>query len=469
MRKLTGFLLAATLGCAMLAGCGSSDSQESSSEEVTTTAEESTEETATETEETTQEDTEVKTNTDAAAEKVILVVSFGTSYNDSRDITIGAIENAIADEFPDYEVRRAFTSQIIIDKLKERDNLDIDNVTEALDRLVEDGVKELVVQPTHLMHGYEYDDLIAELENYKDKFDSVAVGEPLLNSEDDLNAVVTAITNATAEYSNDETAIVFMGHGTEHEANAVYSELQEAITAAGYDNYFIGTVEATPSLDDMLNAVKEGGYKKVVLEPLMVVAGDHANNDMAGDEEDSWKSQFEAQGVEVECVIRGLGEFEDIQAIYVEHVQEAIDSLEGGEAASAESEADIEASDSTPILASQIKDGTYEIEVSSSSSMFRVVKAELQVANGEMEAVLTLSGTGYEKLYMGTGEEAAADSDDACIYYVEDADGAYTYTVPVEALDQDTDVAAWSIKKQEWYDRVLVFQSNLIPEDAIQE
>ena len=265
---------------------------------------------------------------EAANDKAILVVSFGTSFNESRNITIGGIESAIEENFPDYEVRRAFTSQIIIDVLKERDGIEIDNVEEALDSLVADGYKTLIVQPTHLMHGFEYDDLVTELDNYKDKFNSVALGEPLLNSDEDFAEVIDCITSRTASYINHETAIAFMGHGTHHEANTVYADLQKKITAAGYSNYIIGTVEATPSLDDVMAAVKAGGFTRVVLEPLMVVAGDHANNDMAGDEDDSWKSAFTAEGIEVVSILEGLGQFNEIQDIYVKHVKAAIDSIE---------------------------------------------------------------------------------------------------------------------------------------------
>lgn len=262
-----------------------------------------------------------------AKDQAILVVSFGTSYNDSRDITIGAIESAIEEAFPDYDVRRAFTSQIIIDKLEERDGLDIDNVGEALDRAVEDGVKTLVIQPTHLMDGFEYNDVVDEVAEYADQFDKVVIGEPLLTSDEDFKNVAKAITEATAEYDDGESAICFMGHGTEAESNEVYAKLQDVLTEEGYANYFIGTVEAAPTLEDVMNMVKEGDYKKVVLEPLMVVAGDHANNDMAGDEEGSWKAEFEAAGYEVESLIKGLGEMEAIQQIYVDHTQDAVDSL----------------------------------------------------------------------------------------------------------------------------------------------
>ncbi len=263
----------------------------------------------------------------ASGDKAILVVSFGTSYNDSREKTIGAIEDAIAEEFPDYEVRRAFTSQIIIDKLKERDQLEIDNVQEALDRAVSDGIKTLIVQPTHLMGGYEYTDLKDELAEYESKFEKVVLAEPLLTSDEDFDAVADAIVEATASYDDGETAVCFMGHGTEADSNGVYAKLQEVLTAGGHDAYYIGTVEASPTLEDVMAAMKDRGYAKVVLEPLMVVAGDHANNDMAGEEEDSWKSQLEAAGYGVECVLKGLGELETIQDIYVAHTQAAIESL----------------------------------------------------------------------------------------------------------------------------------------------
>ena len=177
------------------------------------------------------------------------------------------------------------------------------------------------------MNGLEYDELSAKVAEYSDAFDKVVIGVPLLTTDEDFSRVEKAITDWTKEYDDGETAICFMGHGTEAESNGVYAKMQELLTADGYANYFVGTVEATPSLDDVLAKVKEGNYKKVILEPLMVVAGDHANNDMAGDEEDSWKSAFEAEGYEVECVLRGLGENEDIRSIYVDHAQAAIDSI----------------------------------------------------------------------------------------------------------------------------------------------
>ena len=253
------------------------------------------------------------------------MVSFGTSFNDNRRNTIGAIEDALEKAFPDWSVRRAFTSQIIIDHVKSRDGEEIDNVKQALDRAVANGVKKLVVQPTHLMNGLEYTDLTEEVSQYADAFDKISIGEPLLSTDEDFKSVEEAITGATASYDDGQTAIVFMGHGTEADSNAIYSKMQENLKADKYDNYYIGTVEATPSVTDVLEQVKAGDYKRVVLRPLMVVAGDHANNDMAGDEDDSWKSIFEAAGYNVECVLEGLGSVDAIHDIYVAHAQKAVD------------------------------------------------------------------------------------------------------------------------------------------------
>ena len=264
-------------------------------------------------------------NQDDIGENELLVVSFGTSFNDNRRNTIGAIEDALEKAFPDWSVRRAFTSQIIIDHVKSRDGEEIDNVKQALDRAVANGVKRLVVQPTHLMNGLEYTDLTEEVSQYADAFDKISIGEPLLSTDEDFKSVEEAITGATASYDDGQTAIVFMGHGTEADSNSIYSKMQENLKADKYDNYYIGTVEATPSVTDVLEQVKAGDYKRVVLRPLMVVAGDHANNDMAGDEDDSWKSIFEAAGYNVECVLEGLGSVDAIHEIYVAHAQKAVD------------------------------------------------------------------------------------------------------------------------------------------------
>ncbi len=267
-------------------------------------------------------------NQDEIGEKELLVVSFGTSYNDNRRLTIGAIENALEEAFPDFSVRRAFTSQVIIDHVFQRDGEGIDNVTQALDRAVENGVKTLVVQPTHLMSGYEYNDLTDELAEYADAFESIAMGVPLLDTDDDFLTVADALAEATAAFNDGETAICLMGHGTEAESNEVYAKMQTVMDKAGHENIFIGTVESTPSVEDVLAMVQAGNYKKVVLRPMMIVAGDHANNDMAGDEPDSWKSIFEAAGYEVTCVVEGLGSLGEIQSLIVQHAQAAIDSLQ---------------------------------------------------------------------------------------------------------------------------------------------
>lgn len=321
-KRMTALLTGALLALCMT-GCGKANESAADAAAQAPSAEVETEEVQA------AENMEEGMEENGSAEKdVILVVSFGTSYNDSRDITIGAVEEAIGSAFPEYEIRRAFTSQTIIDILAEREGLEIDNVQQALDRAVSDGVENLVVQPTHLMDGFEYMDLIDELDHYKDQFKQVAVAEPLLMDDADFDAVIKAITEKTASYDDGETAVCFMGHGTEADSNAVYAKLQEKLREAGYENYYIGTVEAHPSLEDVMAALEEkGSYQKVVLEPLMVVAGDHANNDMAGEEEDSWKMALTDAGYEVNCIVEGLGQIPAIQDIYVAHTQAAVDSL----------------------------------------------------------------------------------------------------------------------------------------------
>lgn len=258
-----------------------------------------------------------------AAKPVILVVSFGTSYNDSREATIGTVEQKIAAAFPEYEVRRAFTSQIIIDKLASRDGLAIDNVDQAMQRLAADGVKTLVVQPTHVMNGFEYEEMMAAIAPYAAQFDSIAYGKPLLTSVEDYFQLVEEIG---AELPQAQSGEIFalMGHGTEHYANATYAALDYAFKDAGRDDVFVGTVEGYPDLDAVLRRAKESGAAKVTLLPLMIVAGDHAANDMAGDEEGSWKLAFKGEGYEVDCLLKGLGEYAGVQDHFVRHVQAAI-------------------------------------------------------------------------------------------------------------------------------------------------
>ena len=262
----------------------------------------------------------------ASAEEVkpvILVVSFGTSYTDNLDLSIGAVESDIVAAFPDYEVRRAFTAQTVIDILDEGD-LEIDNVTEAMERLVADGVKKVVIQPTHVMNGAEYDDVMAEIAPYADQFEVMAVGAPLLTSHEDYEAVIEALLADNENAGSADTALVYMGHGTHHFANATYSQLEAMMHAEGYENAFVGTVEGFPTLEVVQAQVTAYGAKKIVLMPLMVVAGDHANNDMAGDEEDAWKVVLTNAGFEVECVLEGLGQNAAIRAIYIDHIKAAI-------------------------------------------------------------------------------------------------------------------------------------------------
>ena len=290
-------------------------------------------------------------NEDNIGENELLVVSFGTSFNDSRAADIKGIEDALQAAYPDWSVRRAFTAQIIINHVQARDGEKIDNMQQAMDRAVANGVKNLVVQPTHLMHGAEYDEMMEMIDSYRDKFETVAVAEPLLGEvgsdasvinqdKEDVAKAVTAAAVKEAGYDSlsaaaeDKVAFVFMGHGTSHTAKVSYSQMQTTMQTLGYDNVFIGTVEGEPedtACENVIEAVKAAGYTKVVLRPLMVVAGDHANNDMAGSDEDSWLSQFTASGAfdSIDCQIAGLGEIEDIQSLYIAHTKAAIDSLKG--------------------------------------------------------------------------------------------------------------------------------------------
>ena len=289
-------------------------------------------------------------NADEIGENELLVVSFGTSFNDSRVADIGGIEKALQAAYPDWSVRRAFTAQIIINHIAARDGEQIDNVAQALDRAVANGVKKLVVQPTHLMHGAEYDELCDTLAEYADKFEAVVVAEPLLGEvgsdatviNPDKAAVAAAVTAeavATAGYESldaaaeEGVAFVFMGHGTSHTANVTYDQMQTQMEELGYKNVFIGTVEGEPEDTEcsvVIGKVKDAGFTKVVLRPLMVVAGDHANNDMADlDDEESWISQFDAAGAfeDIGCQIEGLGRIADIEALYVAHTAEAIAAI----------------------------------------------------------------------------------------------------------------------------------------------
>ncbi len=419
-------------------------------------------------------------NQDDIGENEILVVSFGTSFNGSRDDDIKGIEDAIQAANPDWSVRRAFTAQIIINHIQARDGEFIDNIDQALERAVANGVKNLVVQPTHLMHGAEYDELMESVEAYRDQFESVKVAEPLLGEvgadatviNADKEAVAKAITDAAvadAGYDSldaaveDGVAFVFMGHGTSHTAKVSYSQMQSQMGELGYDNVFIGTVEGEPeetACEAVIEAVAEAGYKKVILRPLMVVAGDHANNDMAGEDEDSWLSMFEASGKfdSVDTQISGLGSIEAIQQIYVEHTAAVLES----DNTTAKDQA-----------AAELPDGTYMADFKTDSSMFRVSEAcdgkgTLTVKNGEMTIHVSLLSKKILNLYPGSAVDAAKVGAELLMPTVDTvtySDGlteeVYGFDVPVPALNTEFDLALIGTKEK-WYDHK-VSVSNPIP------
>lgn len=415
-------------------------------------------------------------NADEIGENELLVVSFGTSFNDSRAEDIGGIEKALQKAYPDWSVRRAFTAQIIINHVQARDGEKIDNMDQALQRAVDNGVKNLIVQPTHLMHGAEYDELSEAVASYSDKFESVSIAEPLLgevgSADDSVNsdkeAVAKAVTSEavkTAGYESldaakeDGTAFVFMGHGTSHTAKISYSQMQNQMNALGYDNVFIGTVEGEPedtACEAVIEKIQEAGYKKVVLRPLMVVAGDHANNDMAGDDDDSWKSQFEASGVfdSIETQIAGLGQIPVIQDLYVSHTHAAMEEL-GTSATSS--------SDTTDAV---LEDGTYEAEFKTDSGMFHVNEANdgkgvLTVKDGQMSIHISLTSKNIVNLFVGKAADAKKDgaellqpTTDTVTYDDGTTEEVNGFDVPVKALDKDFDLALIGTKGK-WYDHTV--------------
>ena len=415
-------------------------------------------------------------NGDDIGDNELLVVSFGTSFNGSRVADIGGIEKALQTAYPDWSVRRAFTAQIIINHVQARDDEKIDNMDQALQRAVDNGVKNLIVQPTHLMHGAEYDELTEAVESYKDKFESVTIAEPLLGEvgdsddavNDDKKAVAEAITAEavkTAGYDSlevaeaDGTAFVFMGHGTSHTAKISYSQMQSQMNDLGYKNVFIGTVEGEPedtACEAVIEKIKEAGYKKVVLRPLMVVAGDHANNDMAGEDDDSWKSQFEASGAfdQIDTQIAGLGEIPAIQDLYVAHTQAAMDGNGASTAASEETTAD---------TSSTLEDGTYEAEFNTDSGMFHVNEANdgkgvLTVKDGQMTIHISLVSKNIVNLFVGKAADAQKDgaellqpTTDTITYDDGSTEEVYGFDVPVKALDETFDLALVGTKGK-WYD-----------------
>ena len=413
-------------------------------------------------------------NQDGIGEKEILVVSFGTSFNDSRVADIKGIEDALQEAYPEWSVRRAFTAQIIINHIQARDGECIDNVDQALERAVANGVKQLVVQPTHLMHGAEYDELMDSVETYKDQFESVKVAEPLLGEvgEDaavvntDKEAVAKAITaeavskagyDSLESAKEDGTAFVFLGHGTSHTAKVSYSQMQTQMQNLGYENVFIGTVEGEPeetACEAVIEAVSEAGYKKVVLRPLMVVAGDHANNDMAGDDEDSWKSMFVSSGKfdSVDTQIEGLGMIPEIQKIYVEHTSDVI-----GQQPKTAGE------DEKSSKTSELEDGVYSVDFLTDSSMFHANEAcdgkgTLTVENHKMTLHVSLTSKNILNLYPGLAEDAAKEGAnlleptiDTVTYSDGTTEEVHGFDIPVPALDEEFDLALIGTKGK-WYD-----------------
>lgn len=255
--------------------------------------------------------------------QAVLIVSFGTSYQESRKKHIEAIEKALEGQFKDYTIRRAFTSRMIIDILKERDELEIDGVPEALRRLKEEGFEKVLIQPTLVMGGEEYDRMLADIKEYKGQFKNLAWGKPLLSDEEDYQKLLDILTADTLEYDMDGTEIIFMGHGTEHPANSAYARLAGQLKERGFHRYHVGTVEAEPSFAVIKEEIMKTDSRRLILQPLMIVAGDHAHNDMAGRDADSWKSQLESEGYEVICRLKGLGELKGIQQLFIEHAKEA--------------------------------------------------------------------------------------------------------------------------------------------------
>lgn len=418
-------------------------------------------------------------NEDGIGEKELLVVSFGTSFNDSRAQDIGGIEKALQAAYPDWSVRRAFTAQIIINHVQARDGEKIDNMDQALQRAVDNGVKHLVIQPTHLMHGAEYDELCAAAESYKDKIETIEIAEPLLGevgkdgseTNADKKAVAEALTaeavkaagyQSLEDAAKDSTAFVFMGHGTSHAAAVTYTQMQTQMDELKYGNVYIGTVEGKPAetaCEAVIERIKEAGYTKVVLRPLMVVAGDHANNDMAGDDDDSWKSQFLASRAfdTVTCQIGGLGGIPAIEQIYVEHTA-AVIGAPTGEAASTDSASEANAD--------ALEDGTYAADFTTDSSMFHVNEAEegkgvLTVKDGQMTIHVSLTSENIQNLFLGSAEDAKKDgaellqpTKDTVKYSDGTEEVVNGFDVPVPALDEEFPLALIGTKGK-WYDHMV--------------
>ena len=411
-------------------------------------------------------------NQDGIGEKEILVVSFGTSFNDSRVADIKGIEDALIQAYPEWSVRRAFTAQIIINHVQARDGEKIDNVEQALERAAANGVKTLVIQPTHLMHGAEYDELMDAVEVYRDQFAEVKIAEPLLGEVGNDAYVINADKKAVAEIltaeavkdagyasldaaKNDQAAFVFLGHGTAHVAKVSYSQMKTQFGELGFQNVFVGTVEGEPedtSCENVMEAAAAAGYKKIILRPLMVVAGDHANNDMAGEDEDSWKSQFIAskEFESVDAQIVGLGSVDAIQQLYVAHVADAMKASD-------------EKSGAAAGTLTELTDGTYLAKFETDSGMFHVNEAlngkgTLTVKDGEMMIHISLGSKKIVNLYYGLAADADKEgakllnrTEDTVTYPDGLTEEVYGFDVPVPAIDQEFDVALVGTKGT-WYD-----------------
>ena len=450
-------------------------------------------------------------NADDIGENELLVVSFGTSFNDSRAEDIGGIEKALEDAFPDWSVRRAFTSQIIINHIQARDGEHIDNMEQALQRAVDNQVKHLVIQPTHLMHGAEYEEIIAAVDARRSSFESIAIAEPLLgktgkdSSELNLDKQITANAAVAAAVKEagfgslekavrDGTAFVFMGHGTSHSAKVTYSQMQSMVGELGLTNVFIGTVEGEPeetACETVIEAVHAAGFKKVVLRPLMVVAGDHANNDMAGDDEDSWKSMFKASGYfdKIDCQVRGLGGIETIQKLYVAHTQAATGVPEAEIFGKLFPEVEYTPSDLHVDLTSSenagsesesvLDDGLYTADFRTDSSMFHVNEANngkgtLTVKDGKMTIHISLVSKKILNLYPGLAQDAVKEgavllqpTTDTVTYSDGSTEEVYGFDVPVPALNAEFDLAVVGTSGK-WYDhKVRAFNPRVFETDEL--
>ncbi len=432
-------------------------------------------------------------NADKIGENELLVVSFGTSFNDSRAEDIGGIEKALEEAFPDWSVRRAFTSQIIINHIQARDGEFIDNIDQALKRALDNHVKNLLIQPTHLLHGAEYDELVSSVEAYMDRFESVKIAEPLLGrAETDAsaisadkaivaNAVVSAAAEAAAFPSVEDAdkagaAFVFMGHGTSHSAKVAYRQMQAQMKAHGFHNVFIGTVEGEPeetSCEAVLEAVKEAGYKQVILRPLMVVAGDHANNDMAGEDADSWKNVFKDSGYfdSITCQIKGLGSIDNVQKLYIAHSMAATGVPEEEIRDTLYPEYKLASSTFDPAAfgtdesarEGTLADGVYSAEFRTDSSMFHVNEANegkgtLTIKDGQMTIHVSLVSKKILNLYPGLAADAEKEgavllqpTTDTVTYSDGETEEVYGFDIPVPALDTEFDLALIGTSGK-WYD-----------------